>query len=120
MKKINVYCYMMLLLFIAACNRQTNIATGNQKRMNKHVLKTYDFTNNGYEVATVKVYNQDGCNLALVLKNGESIEPDLIPTKLSKNNMRVWVKYTKQPAKASLCKLGSMVKVIDIQKRMKK
>lgn len=119
MKKLNNCCALILLLFVTACSRQANISKGNQKTLDKSAIKTYDFAGKGYQMATVKVFKQDGCNVALVLEKGESVEPDLIPIALSKNDMPVWVKYSEQTGKSSICKLGVMVKVIDIQKRKK-
>ena len=79
--------------------------------------KKRDFEQEGYTKATVVNYEIDGCKYILQLEHEKKLEPTNLTADFKKDKLDVWVKYIPKKGGMSVCMVGQVIELTDIQLR---
>ncbi|MFH1005519.1 MAG: hypothetical protein V1781_08540 [Bacteroidota bacterium] len=74
-----------------------------------------DFEKEGYTKATVIFSDIDVCKYVLQLEDGKKLEPTNLLADFKKDKLAVWIKYQEKKNVISICMVGQIVEITDIQ-----
>ena len=95
----------------------TNTTTPTQEEIEKIQEQQFKYASEGYTKARVIYYELDGCNYILLLGDGTRLEPANLPQEYKKDKLDVWIQYSLKKGAVSVCMVGQIVELKDIQLR---
>lgn len=107
MKSIR-YLIITLLIAVISCSKKTSSVTEEVKD---------EFAGKGYTSAIIYMpHGMAGCPFLIKTENF-TLEPLNLPDTFKQDSIKVWVKYHKEKGKLSVCMMGDIITVDEIQHR---
>ena len=129
---MNTKIIILLLCCITACktNKEnstatatatatdTATATANTTQEDSTLKEETNWSQRKYKAGVIfKPEDIAGCDYVIKMEDGRVLEPINLVDSLKKNNLRIWLRYHPAETQVSVCMMGAIVMLDDVQYR---